>query len=375
MNGSSIARGVIVTLFLIALSLPFTISSSSQTQEKPVEQVAKNIQVLQGMPASQLLPVMHLMRTALGVRCDYCHIAENGKFQLDDKPAKQTARKMIQMTFAINKANFNGETEVTCNTCHRGSTRPAGTPPIGQAAFANTTNSDPQPPKVADKPPTADEIFNKYIAAVGGEAAVRKIETRVSEVSLERPKLVNPSGKPTTIQIYQKAPNKVLLVITNPDGSVVNQGFNGTTGWIKTPTEQRELSSGELASARQQAELFSALTLKEQLTNLRAGGKQKVNDRDAYVVVGTNASKRRERLFFDAETGLLVRRVVLNPTALGIDPVQTDFSDYRAVDGVKLPFMIEISSLDNAHNNQKRTFTQVKQNVPVEDAKFEPPPK
>src|SRR5690242_5348517 len=179
MNGSSLARGVIVTLFLIALSLPFTITSNSQTQEKPVEQVAKNIQVLQGMPASQLLPVMHLMRTALGVRCDYCHIAENGKFQLDDKPAKQTARKMIQMTFAINKANFNRETEVTCNSCHRGSTRPVGTPAIGQAAFANTTNSDPAPPKVAEKPPTADDIFNKYIAAVGGEAAVRKIETRV----------------------------------------------------------------------------------------------------------------------------------------------------------------------------------------------------
>jgi hypothetical protein len=45
--------------------------------------------------------------------------------------------------------------------------------------------------------------------------------------------------------------------------------------------------------------------------------------------------------------------------------VQTDFSDYRVVDGVKLPFTIEISSLDNAHNSQKRTVTQIKQNVPV----------
>ena len=373
MNGSSVARVIIVTLFLIALSLPFTVISSSQTQEKPAEVAFKNIQVLKGMPESQLLPVMHLMRTALGVRCDFCHIAVNGKYQLDDKPPKQTARKMIQMTLDINKANFNGDTDVTCNTCHRGSTRPVGTPPIGQAAFADTTNSDPKPANVAEKRPTVDEVFNKYIEAIGGEAAVRKIQTRVSDISVERPKLVNPSGKPAIVQVYQKAPNKLLLLITGPDGSVTYQGFNGTTGWIKTASQQRELSGAELAQIKQQAELYNALTLKEQLTNPRVGGKQKVNDRDAYVVVGTNASKQRERLFFDVETGLLVRRVQLNQTVLGPDPVQTDFSDYRVVDGVKLPFVIELASLDNAHYNQKRTFTQIKQNVPVDDAKFEPP--
>jgi hypothetical protein len=372
MNGSSVARVIIVTLFVIAVSLPFTVTSNSQTQDKPVETVAKNIQVLKGMPDSQLLPVMHLMRTALGVRCDFCHVAENGKYQLDDKPAKQTARKMIQMTFAINKANFNGETEVTCNTCHRGSTRPVGTPPIGQAAFANTTNSE-SVAAVAEKRPTVDEVFNKYVAAVGGEAALKNIETRVSDVSVERPTLVNPSGKPAMVQIYQKAPNKLLLVITGPDGSVTSQGFNGTTGWIKTPTQQREMSSAELAQIKQQAELIDLLALRTQLANLRVGGRQKVNDRDAYVLVGTNANKVRERLFFDAETGLLVRRVQLNQTVLGVDPLQMDFSDYRVVDGVKLPFAIEIASLDNAHQGQKRTVTQIKQNVPVDDVKFEPP--
>lgn len=372
MNGSSVARVVIVTLFLIAVSLPLTVTSRSQTEDKPVETVAKNIQVLKGMPSSQLLPVMNLMRTALGVRCDFCHIAENGKYQLDDKRTKLTARKMIQMTFDINKSNFNGETEVTCNTCHRGSTRPVATPTISQA-FANTPTPEPAVTVTAEKRPTVEEVFSKYIAAIGGEAAVSKIQTRVSDVSLERPKLVNPSGKPSTVQIYQKAPDKLLMVITGADGAVTYQGFNGTTGWIKTPTQQREMSSGELAQIKQQAALINQLTLKDQLSNLRVGGKQKVNDRDAYVLVGTDASKKRERLYFDVETGLLVRRVQLNETVLGVDPVQMDFSDYRVVDGVKLPFSIEISSLDNAHNGQKRTFTQIKQNVPVDDAKFEPP--
>lgn len=372
MSGSNVARVIILTLFLIGLSLPFTVNSMSQTQDRPIETVAKNIQVLKGMPESQLLPVMNLMGASLGVRCNYCHVAEEGKYQLDDKPAKQAARKMIQMMFEINKANFNGQTEVTCNTCHRGSTRPVATPPITQLSLANTTNPEPAT-SVAEKRPTVDEVFNKYVVASGGEEALRKIQTRVSELSLKRPKLVNPSGKPVTVELYQKAPDKLLMVSTGPDGTVSYQGFNGATGWIKTPAQQREMSSAELAHIRQQAALYDPLTLKEQFSNLRVGGKQKVNDRDAWMLVGTNTSKTRERLFFDVETGLLLRRVQLNPTILGVDPVQTDFSDYRVVDGVKLPFTIEISSLDNAHNGQKRTFTQIRQNVPVEDPKFDPP--
>ena len=138
------------------------------------------------------------------------------------------------------------------------------------------------------------------MTAIGGEAAVRKIQTRESDVSVERPKLVNPSGKPTAVHIYQKAPDKFLMVITAPDGTVSYQGYNGTTGWLKTPTQQSELSSTHLARLRQQLELYNQLTLKDQFTNLRVGRKQKVNDRDAYVVVGTNASKKRERLFFEA---------------------------------------------------------------------------
>src|SRR5262245_39876127 len=105
-------------------------ANSQAAQEPPAEQLSKNIQVLKGLPASQMLTVMHLMRTALGVRCDYCHITETGKFWMDDKPPKQVARKMITMVSEINKANFGGRPIVTCNTCHRGQTKPAAIAPI-----------------------------------------------------------------------------------------------------------------------------------------------------------------------------------------------------------------------------------------------------
>src|SRR6266480_2095365 len=105
-----------------------TVAQQAPQEDKPVEQVRKNIQVLKGMPDSQLLPVMHIMRTSLGVRCDYCHVAENGKYWMDDKAGKEVARRMIQMVFDINKNSFGGKNVVSCNTCHRGSTKPVPVP-------------------------------------------------------------------------------------------------------------------------------------------------------------------------------------------------------------------------------------------------------
>src|SRR6185369_11410195 len=92
----SVAAGLVLLSFEI---LQTPIDVSAQQEDKPVEQVQKNIQVLKGLPSSQLLPVMQFMRSSLGVRCDYCHVAENGKYSLDDRPAKQTARRMLQMVF------------------------------------------------------------------------------------------------------------------------------------------------------------------------------------------------------------------------------------------------------------------------------------
>jgi hypothetical protein len=213
----------------------------NQNDDKPVEQVRKNIQVLNGMPDSQLLPVMHIMRTSLGVRCDYCHFAENGKYWMDEKPAKQTARRMLQMVFDINKNTFGGRNVVSCNSCHRGSPRPLSVPAVGQGSFTNTTSDDA--PKAPEPLPTADQLFDRYFQALGGTAAVAKIKTKSTRATLLRPKLIN-SGTPKaailnraetwTIETFLKAPDKFLSIITTPDG-VIYQGLNGNSGWTKSP--------------------------------------------------------------------------------------------------------------------------------------------
>ena len=352
----------------------------AQQDDKPVEQVRKNIQVLKGLPSSQLLPVMHFMRTSLGVRCDYCHVAENGKYWMDDKPAKQTARRMLEMVSNINKNNFGGQPIVTCNTCHRGSTKPIGVPSIGQGAFTNTTRADDEA-KVPAPLPTADQVFDKYIEALGGRDAVGKIKTRTTKATLLRPKLIN-SGTPKaailnraetwTVETFHKAPNKYLAVVTTPDG-VISQGFNGTVGWTKTGRDQRQMNAAELAWIQRQADLYDNLNLKERYSKAFVTAREKLGDREVHVVDARSVGNKAERLYFDVKTGFLIRRIVFTEIKLGLDPEQTDYEDYREVDGVWLPFTVRTSYLDDNHFGTTRTLTVIKQNVPLDDQRFDPP--
>jgi hypothetical protein len=355
------------------------LEAAMQQEEKPVEQVQKNIQVLKGLPSSQLLPVMHFMRTSLGVRCDYCHVAENGKYWMDDKPAKQTARRMLQMVFDINKSNFGGQPVVTCNTCHRGSTKPTPVPAIGQGAFTNTTaDLDPKPAEVL---PTADQILDRYLQALGGKAAIDKIATRSTKVILLRPKVINSvtpraailnRGETVTVETFQKAPGKYLAVITSPAG-LVSQGFNGTVGWVKTVTGQREMNSAEVSRIKRDADLSKDLKLKERYSKMQVTGKERLGEHEVFAIEARSLEDKTERLLFDVKSGLLLRRVVFTETRLGLDPEQTDYDDFREVDGVWLPFVVRTSYLDDNHFGTTRTLIELKQNIQIDDAKFDQP--
>jgi hypothetical protein len=104
-----------------ATELPSLDPLPAGSKDKRVEQDKKNIQVLKGLPADRLTPIMFAFKTALGVDCTYCHIKD--QWEKDDKPAKQIARKMIGITRDAN-AKLGGAGRVTCFTCHRGQARP-----------------------------------------------------------------------------------------------------------------------------------------------------------------------------------------------------------------------------------------------------------
>src|SRR4029078_7451654 len=87
------------------------------------EQAVKNGEVLKGIPVDEFMDTMGMISASLGMNCSDCHTNDTnpgwGAFA-DETPTKRTARRMMQMVAALNKASFRGSPAVTCYTCHRG---------------------------------------------------------------------------------------------------------------------------------------------------------------------------------------------------------------------------------------------------------------
>lgn len=327
--------------------------------EKPAEEVYKNIQVFNGLPASQLDGAMQFMSASLGVGCDHCHTSS---WESDAKTAKVATRVMILMTRNINKETFGNNPAVTCYSCHFG--RPHSIPLPGAELLAPKAESELEITRPASMP-TTDEIINKYVLAIGGEAVIEKLKTRVSRGSLiTANKMTPPASAP--LEIYQQAPNKILTVV----GRQSYTGFNGVAGWAKDGSGPREMSGKELAEQKRDADFFRYLKPRKSYPGLRVLGKEKVAGREAYVVGATSVDGSREKLYFDAATGLLIRRYTTFKTVFGTIPEVTDFDDYKEVSGAKLPFTVNWS---RPPFSSTQKFTEIKINVPVDDVKFERP--
>jgi hypothetical protein len=173
-------------------------------------------------------------------------------------------------------------------------------------------------------------------------------------------------------ELTQAAPDKFYLLLTTQQGTV-ERGFNGQVGWEKTARGVREITGAELINFKAANGLFTLLKLKEQYSRPPRVRKDKLGDHDVYIVDGTTTDNRRMRLYFDASSGLLLRRTTTMPTIIGIIPDQIDLEDYREADGLKFPFTLRAATLEVGNPISTRTFTELKLNVPVDDSKFNMP--
>jgi hypothetical protein len=331
---------------------------------KTAEEVYKNIQVLKGVPADQVIPAMQFISASLGVECEHCHVER--AFDKDDKKPKQTARKMMQMMFAINKDNFNAHREVTCYSCHHGAADPVGTPLIadaepkpepGGAVNAGGTN--------AVAMPTPDQLLDRFVEALGGADALNKVSSRV-----EKGTLTGFGGRQLPVEVFAKAPDKRLSAVHMPNGDSIT-AYDGRVGWLGfTGRPAREITGGELDAARLDADFYFPLHLRQLFSHLRVERAEKVGDQETYLVVGENPGQPPVRLYFSQQSALLVRLVRYVETPLGRNPTQIDYADYRDADTIKVPFRWTIARPSGRFTIQ---VEQIQQNLPIDDAKFAKP--
>ncbi len=370
---TNIKRRLMLTTLGLAMALAMTnwITTKTSAQQQPaagateqlMEQKYKNIQVLKGLPAAQMHQVMTLISASLGVTCAKCHVrtGNDWEFDKDDKGEKKTARMMIQMTMDINKGHFGGRNQVTCFTCHHGHDHPVSVPPLPIAPPAADMA------RSTDAPPTAEQILGKYTQAVGGKEAVEKLKNTAFKGTQ-----AGANGPAAPLELQTAGADKLVSMVTMGQGAVISQGLNGNAAWQKNPREQRAMDSIEITRLKSLAMSLDPLQLREPYPRLGFGGKDKIGDREVVILRGQLPDKRRVRYFFDAQSGLLLRRLIIADAVIGLEPEQTDYEDYREVDGVKIPFTIRTSSTDG-FINATRKFTEVKHHVTIDDSVFNPP--
>ena len=237
---------------------------------------------------------------------------------------------------------------------------------FAQSQASKTSASATPTASTAPSLPPADQILERYVQAIGGREAWKKMTSRISTGTIDVPAM-NLSG---TIEIREKAPNRIVATITF-NRAKFSQGYDGSIGWTNdTQNGLREQTGEELTEAKRDADFYHPLDLHTLYSKFVVTGVEKVNDRDAYAMEATSPEGGTDKMYFDVQSGLVLRIVGQHHMPEGVTTFTEDLSDYREVDGIKLPFKVEQKSAESTYTIE---FKEVRQNVPIEDSAFAKP--
>jgi photosynthetic reaction center cytochrome c subunit len=342
------------------------------------EQAFKNVTVLKGIPVDEFMNTMGFIAAATNYNCIDCHVEPKveGDWSVyaQETPRKATARRMILMVQDINRTNFGGARVVTCYTCHRNlEGAPKNTPRLADQ-YGEPPTLDPNEVEItrqATGAPSADQVFDKYLQAVGGAqkaAAVTSIVFKGTYEGYAEPK--------APVDIYVKAPNQRTMIVHTDLGDRTTT-CDGNNGWMAAPAADKPFpvisyTAGDLDGVRLDAVLSLPAGIRQAITK-PAVGSTSIDDEDVMVVQGTaNGGRSSIKLYFDKQSGLLVRQVRFADTIIGRVPIQVDYSDYRDVagTGLKLPFHVITTWTDGRSDV---LLTSAETNVAIDAAKFNQP--
>ena len=210
-SGSKRAIPAIAVTIVLGLAAVL-VSGQGAPEPKPqmAEQVFKNVVALRGIPVDEFMDTMGFFSASLNLNCSDCHTREslaNWDNYADETALKQSTRRMILMVNAFNKNNFGGRRALTCFTCHRGEQRPRVNPRL--SIQYGTPSEDPNeifdiPGEVSDlNAPSADQILDKYIQALGGTQRVASLASIVGTGTYEG---YDTEHEKVPVQIFARAP-------------------------------------------------------------------------------------------------------------------------------------------------------------------------
>ena len=366
-------------IFIGCLIITAVVAGQAAQEPKPQmsEEVFKNVTVLKGIPVDEFMSTMGMFAAAVSLNCIDCHVPESvqslAKFA-EDTPIKRTARRMTLMVNNINKTNFGGRPVVTCWTCHRGEAGPAkGVPNLTvQYSAPPEDANEVEVFKQAPNAPAPDQVFAKYIQAVGGTERVNALTSITGKGMYDG---WDTDHVKVGVEVYAKAPaQRTTVVHMMIEGHVEDsvRTYDGRNGWIASPDKPlplMPLTGGNLDAAKTEAILFFPASIQKSFTQWKTGAAT-IDDKDVILVQGITANKTPIKLYFDAKSGLLTRALYYADTLIGRVPTQIDIEEYKDASGVKLPSKWTSTWTDGqAHFD----MNQVQTNVAVDTAKFNKP--
>jgi photosynthetic reaction center cytochrome c subunit len=370
--------GAVVAIAVWVLNVASAAGQTALAKQLMSEQAFKNVTVLKGIPVDEFMDTMGFIAASTNYNCTDCHVEPKveGDWSVyaEETPRKAIARRMILMVQSINRTNFGGAGVVTCYTCHRNlQGRPKVTPSLREqyGAPPDPDPNDVEITKQAPGAPSADQVFDKYLQAVGGTekaAAITSIVFKGTYQGYAEPK--------APVDIFVEAPNQRTMIV-HTDGGDRTTTCDGSHGWMAAPAADKPFpvttyTNGDLDGVRLDAVVSFPAGIRQAITKPLVGSSS-IDDKDVFVVQGTaNGGRSSIKLYFDKQSGLLVRQVRYADTIIGQVPVQVDYSDYRDVApaGVKLPFHVITTWTDGRSDVQ---LSSAETNVAIDAARFNQP--
>jgi photosynthetic reaction center cytochrome c subunit len=361
--------GVIATAAIWAAVVVMVGAQAAPAQQPLLaEQVFKNVKVLRGLSVQEFMGTMGAFSAALGMSCEDCHAADDRNWDgfAADNARKNMARVMVVMMQSINKTHFGGRQMVTCYSCHRGSDRPKVTPNLGDIYGGFPPDNPFDIIQQAPDAPQPDVVLDKYIQALGGAerlAAVKSYTAKGISVGY------GPESQERQVEIFAVAPDRRTTIIHTLSGDSTT-AVDGTTAWYAAPYRPvpvLQLTGQDFDGARLDAALGFPGGIKSALTRWRVGRPAFIDGKELTHVQGTTPAGVTASLYFDPETGLLVRQLRYAESPVGRIPTQVDYEDYRDVGGIKLPFKWTMSGINGRDSFE---ITGVQPNAGVDAARF-----